>query len=96
MFGSTDVNDDQLIDVDLWLGDPFPLVVGTKEVESDESFSKPLVGVTIGEHVGVRDNVPVAIQPAQLVSSNGVSCCIVNRLSYSAPSKLSSMILARN
>ena len=79
MFGSTDDDDDQLIDVDLLLGDPFPLVVGTEEVESDESLHQPLVGINISEHIGARADIPVTIQPAQLVSCSGstghVTCC---------------------
>jgi hypothetical protein len=65
MFCSPDDDDDQLIDVNLLLGDPFPLILGAKEVESDESLQQPLVGVNISEHIGTRADIPVTIQPSQ-------------------------------
>ena len=70
MFGSCDFNDEQLIDIELFLGDPFPLFAGTEEIESAEHCKNPLVGVRISEHNGVKDNIPITMQPTQLVSWN--------------------------
>jgi hypothetical protein len=80
MFCSPDDDDDQLIDVNLLLGDPFPLILGAKEVESDESLQQPLVGVNISEHIGTRADIPVTIQPSQCVCCSHFTHCCANYL----------------
>ncbi|XP_065830751.1 deleted in lung and esophageal cancer protein 1-like [Oscarella lobularis] len=69
MFSTSDsAFDDQLIDMNFWLGDPFPLVLPSgKAVESVASLDNDLLRVDVKNHEGNKDaDLPFTVEPKQM------------------------------
>ena len=105
MFSTSDsAFDDQLIDMNFWLGDPFPLVLPSgKAVESVASLDNDLLRVDVKNHEGNKDaDLPFTVEPKQMVqpdrkaSSILFICSLLTRRLPLEAKPLSKLVLARD
>lgn len=62
-------DDNQLIDLIIDVGDPFPKMHDGKEIVSDEQINTglPLITVNVREHKGRHDNTSFRVEKTQMV-----------------------------
>lgn len=61
-------NDDKLLDLNIYIGEPFPQMENGEEIVCEEEMrSKPFT-VTINEHQGERSDIPFSVITKQVVS----------------------------
>ena len=59
---------EKLVDLNVYIGDPFPLLnEDTNEDSVEAKVDGPLIRITLGEHHGVRSDVPFNIKTKQMV-----------------------------
>ncbi len=61
-------NDNQILDLLVMIGDPFPLLDEKgEEIEDADGFAEPLIKVKLNPHQGRRVDLPFQMTPKQMV-----------------------------
>ena len=61
-------NDDKLLDLNVYIGEPFPQMENGEEIVCEEEMKNKPFTVTINEHQGERSDIPFNVITKQVVS----------------------------
>ena len=61
-------NDDKLLDLNVYIGEPFPRMENGEEIVCEEEMKNKPFTVTINEHQGERSDIPFNVITKQVVS----------------------------
>ena len=61
-------NDDKLLDLNVYIGEPFPQMENGEEIVCEEEMRNKPFTVTINEHQGERSDIPFNVITKQVVS----------------------------